>query len=223
MRFSSGTAVLDCLLGGGFRTGIVNTIYGPAASGKTTACMLAAIECAKRGKKVIYLDTEGGFSIERIKQMTPDYLAVMENVFLLRISSFGEQIKKFQLLPELSSSSKIGLVVVDTIGFHYRGARREEIYRETNSELAMQIEILQKLAKNENLVVMMTNQVYADVEQKDVVVPVGGDIIRKRSECMIELKLLEGTRRGARLVCHPDIKEEKEVAFEIAEEGFRGI
>jgi len=223
MRFSSGSEVLDSLLGGGFDTGVLNTIYGPAASGKTTACMLAAVECSKRGKKVIYLDTEGGFSTERLKQLTPDYQKVLESIFFLKIGSFEEQIKKFGLLGELAKNPKIGLIVVDTIGSHYRIARREETYRQNNNELAMQVDILNELAKNENLVVIMTDQVYADVEKIDEVVPVGGEIIKKRSGCMIELRLLNGSKRYAVLMSHPIIKERKEVVFEIVKEGFRKV
>jgi DNA repair protein RadB len=223
MANSCGTEVLDRLLDGGFPSGVINTIYGPAASGKTTACMLAAIECVRGGKKAIFLDTEGGFSTERLKQITSDYQKVLENMFFLKIGSFEDQVRKFKLLGELAKNPKIGLVVVDTIGSHYRIARREESYRSYNNELALQVEILQELAKNEGLVVLMTNQVYADVEKIDEVVPVGGEIVKKRSGCMIELKLLSGSRRYAVLMCHPKISEKREIVFEIVQEGFRNI
>ena len=36
----------------------LTTLYGEGGSGKTTLCMLAAIEQALNNKKVLYLDTE---------------------------------------------------------------------------------------------------------------------------------------------------------------------
>lgn len=223
MRFPSGSQVIDSLLMGGYEPGIITSIYGPAASGKTTACMLAAIECVRAGKKVVYVDTEGGFSTERFKQLAPDYEKVLQNIIFLKIKSFEEQIRQFKLLAELAKSPRMGLVVVDTIGSHYRTARREESYKSYNNELAMQVEILQDLSKKEGLLVLMANQVYADVEKIDEVVPVGGEIIRKRSSCMIELKALHGSVRLARLVCHPTIKEDREAVFEITQEGFKSV
>ena len=61
--------ILDELLDGGFENDVVTTIYGPAGSGKTNICVIAAINVAKNGGKVIFIDTEGGFSAERAKQI----------------------------------------------------------------------------------------------------------------------------------------------------------
>ena len=47
----------------------IKLIYGPAAAGKTTYCLLTSISMAKKGKKVMFIDTENGFSIERLKQL----------------------------------------------------------------------------------------------------------------------------------------------------------
>lgn len=222
MAFPTGTSVLDSLLGDGYPSGILTSIYGPAASGKTTACMLAAIDFARKGRKVVYVDTEGGFSTERFKQLAADYEKLLPNIIFLKINSFDEQIRQFKLLPELAKNRKIGLVVVDTIGSHYRNARREETYRQNNNELAMQVEILQALAKERalDLLVLMTNQVYADVEKIDEVVPVGGEIIRKRCGCMLELRAIHGSMRVARLMCHPTVSERREIVFEIVQDGF---
>jgi DNA repair protein RadB len=220
MKSPSGTEVIDALLEGGYPCGQITSIYGPAASGKTTACMLAAIACAKRGKKVVYVDTEGGFSTERFKQLCPDYEKVLPSITILKTTSFEEQIRQFKMLPELAKNPRIGLIVVDTIGSHYRRARVEDNYRHFNNELALQVEILQDLAKRDDLIVLMANQVYADVEKIDEIVPVGGEIMRRRCGCMIEFKLLRGSSRHAALVCHPDIKERREAVFEIVQNGF---
>ena len=83
MKISSGSKIMDELLDGGYETDIINTFYGPAGSGKTLIAMLAIIPVVKSGKKVIYIDTEGGFSVERFKQICVDYEKVLENVVFL--------------------------------------------------------------------------------------------------------------------------------------------
>lgn len=44
-------------------------IAGPPGCGKTNFVILASCSQAKKGKKVIFVDTEGGFSVERVKQI----------------------------------------------------------------------------------------------------------------------------------------------------------
>jgi len=61
-KISSGSEIIDKLLDGGYNK-VVTTIYGPAASGKTTMAMLAAIQQAEQGKKFVFVDTENGFSV----------------------------------------------------------------------------------------------------------------------------------------------------------------
>ena len=72
-KVPTGAVFLDAFLEGGYDTDIVTTIYGPSGTGKTNLCILAAVTVALNGKKVIFIDTEGGIAVERIKQITPRY------------------------------------------------------------------------------------------------------------------------------------------------------
>ena len=95
MRISTGSEIIDILLKGGYETDIITTIYGPAGSGKTNFCLLAAISTYKRNKKTIYIDTEGGFSLERLKQLSQDWKYVLNNTIFLRPVTFKEQKQTF--------------------------------------------------------------------------------------------------------------------------------
>ncbi len=80
-RISAGSYDLNRFLSGGYETDIITTIYGPAGCGKTNLCMLAAVSQAKKGKKVIFIDTEGGFSVDRFKQISLDnYEETLKNI-----------------------------------------------------------------------------------------------------------------------------------------------
>jgi len=69
VKVSAGSYDLNKWLFGGYENDIVSVIYGGPGSGKTNFCMLAAVSQAKKGNKVIFIDTEGGFSSERVKQL----------------------------------------------------------------------------------------------------------------------------------------------------------
>lgn len=221
MKFSTGSGVLDELLGGGYLSEQITTIYGAAASGKTTCCLLATIAFAKLGKKVIFFDTENGFNVERLKQLTPDYEKVLEQVSFLKADSFPDQKKKFEFLKEFFPNPKIGLIVVDTIGKHYRVDRSKDI-KTMNNEFADQIDILRELYKGNELVVLVTNQVYADLDNKDEekVKIVGGEIVRNRSKTIIQLQKLHENKRKAILEKLSGSDKDKEIIFEIKEKGF---
>ena len=219
MKISSGSQVLDSLLEGGYSTGMLNTIYGPAASGKTTCCFLATISCHKQGKKTIFIDTENGFNVERIKQLTPDYKRVLESVILLKVDSFIQQTRKFEFLAKMFPNARIGLVIVDTIGAQYRAARKDDI-RSVNQELADQINVLRQIYKKTNTAVLITDQVYANLDKENSVGMVGGEVVKNQSRTIIQLQCGHKNKRNAILEKSEDLEVPREVNFKIIQEGF---
>ena len=220
-KISSGSPLIDEFLDGGFEKDVITTIYGPAGTGKTTICLMATLSMVK-DKKVIFIDTEGSFSVERIKQLlgNKDVEKVLSKIFVLRPMTFEEQRKTIETLKDMVDS-KIGLVVVDTIAMLYRAEMGlNEDYQEVNKSLATQFANLIRIARDKGVAVLVTNQVYADFENKDAVHLVGGDVIKYGSKSLIELKLLFGGKRKALLRKHRHLPQ-KEIVFEIVNEGLR--
>lgn len=219
-RISSGNEVMDELLEGGFEPDVLSTIYGPAGSGKTCSCILASIEVARSGKKVIFIDTEGGFSIERLKQIAPDYETILEQMIFFKPVNFEEQKEVFEKL-KLMISDKIGLIIVDTVSMLYRVelGRSVDVYK-INKELGVQLNYLCEITRKKNVPVILTNQVYSNFDGSGRVNIVGGDIIKYSSKCFIELLNLKGSLRSVILRKHRSIVGEKEIAFNIVEKGF---
>ncbi len=218
-RISTGCTVIDQLLQGGFEEDTLSIIYGPAGSGKTNLCMLASIATIKRGKKVIYVDTEGGFSLDRFNQVCNDE-NVLQSILFFRPTSFEDQKKVFSRLGKLIAPL-IGLIVVDTITHLYRiqMGERERIY-EVNQDLGLQIQILSQIARTQNIPVLMANQVYAHFEQPNSVKMVGGDFLKYGAKCLIELQKGRGSIRRALLRKHRSIAEESAIMFKIVTTGF---
>lgn len=217
MKIPSGTEVFDRILEGGYEKGIITTIYGPAATGKTTACLLAAIETVKRGGKAVFIDTENGFSTERVKQLTDNYDVVLSSIFLIKASSFEEQHKQVLFIAELVKKTGLDLIIVDTIGAHYRGVLQSDV-KGINRMMAWQLDVLKKISKDAGIPVILTNQVYGVFGERDKVNIVGGDMLKNYSDSLIELKKLRASNRGAILRKHPSFME-KEIAFKIVERG----
>jgi DNA repair protein RadB len=219
MRISAGNEIIDELLNGGYEKGIISTIYGPAGSGKTLLCMLALMCVAESGKKVIFMDTEGGFSIERLKQLKGYNEKILNNVFFLRPTTFKEQKDDFEKLKE-AINDKIGLIIVDTISMLYRleMGKTDDVY-EVNKELGQQLGYLNELARKREIPIIISNQVYANFDEKDKVNIVGGDLMKYSSKCMIELQTGHQGVRKAIVRKHRSILEEKEVTFRIVDKG----
>ena len=200
-KIPTGSRILDNMLDGGYDPDIITTVYGPGGSGKTVLCLLCAINIAKDGKKVIYVDTEGSFSVERLKQITSsiniDYKKILNNIVFLRPTRFEEQKKSFEKLKDIVTD-RIGLIIVDTIAMLYRLelGKNEDVY-EVNRELGKQIAFLSEITRKKHIPVLVTNQVYADFEDKEKVNIVGGDLLKYGSKCLIELQITPAGNRRA--------------------------
>ncbi len=220
-RISTGTQALDTLLEGGYETDAITTIYGPAGAGKTNLALLASVNTALNGKKVIYVDTEGGFSASRLKQITANPKKILDKILFLRPTTFDEQKKAFAKLKTLVNK-KIGLIVVDTIAMLYKIQRSNEDVKNVNQDLGAQIGVLNEICRKHHIPVLVTNHVYSEFGTGRLNL-VGGDILKYGSKCLLELQSLTAGKRKIILRKHRSIAGEKEAFFQIVEKGIDSI
>lgn len=225
-KIPTGSKILDNLLGGGYEKDIITTVYGPAGSGKTNLCLLCAMNTTRNKKKVIYIDTENNFSVERFKQIcesiNQNYAKLLNDIVFLRPSTFDEQRKTFEKLKEVFNN-KIGLIIFDSIAMLYRleMGKNEDIY-EVNRDLGMQLAYLKQIASKKHIPVLITNQVYADFEDKDKVNLVGGDLLKYGSKCLLELQITPSGNRLCIIKKHRHLPENKQITFKIVQGGILG-
>lgn len=219
-RVSSGAEAVDEILMGGYDDDCITTIYGPSGSGKTNLVLICTVEVAKAGKKVLFIDTEGGIAVERIRQLGGS--DILENIVFFRPITFEDQKRVFEELKG-AITERVGLVVVDSISMLYRLelGRSEEVY-EVNSSLGRQMAQLVEIARTRKIPVLLTNQVYSDFGNRDAVKMVGGDLLKYGSKCLIELVRFEGAR-GLILRKHRCLPEGKQVVFKIIGEGIEKV
>ena len=236
-KISTGSFDLDKFLFGGYDTDIITTLYGPGGSGKSNFCIIAATSQAQKGNKVIFMDTEGGFSTDRFRQIyygaNDKIETALQNILLLKPTSFEEQEKDFQKLLIHVKREDISLIIIDSIAMLYRlklgdaiTSKDNEKISEVNRKLAKQLRILNEIARKQNIPVIITNQVYASFshnqEDKNFerqVSMVGGDLLKYWSKCLIEFQNYRN-RRKLILKKHRSLPV-KELAFEIIGPGIR--
>lgn len=232
-KISTGSYDFNKWLFGGWEKDVVTMLAGPPGSGKTNMCVLVACSQAKKGNKVIFVDTEGGFSVDRIKQIVgEDHEKTLKNIFLLEPTNFEEQRKSFQDLLDRVKKGTISLIIIDGMATLYRlelgeavKSKDEEKIRNVNMKVAEQMRMLAEIARKQNIPIIITNQVYSgflsDEEIKKGIERqvnlVGGDLLKYWSKCIIELKK-EGKKRKAVILKHRSLPE-KEMSFEIRNEG----
>lgn len=232
-KISAGSFDLNKWLYGGYEKGIITMIAGPPASGKTNFVLLASCSQAKKGNKVIFIDTEGGFSSERVKQIVgEEYKEILKNILLLNPTNFNEQKKIFIKLLGKIKKENVGLIVVDGMAMLYRlklgdtvNLKEENKIKEVNREVARQMRILAEISRKQNIPVLITNQVYhgflSEEEWKKGIKPeaniVGGDLFKYWSKTIIELKNENGKKKAI-LLKHRNMPK-KEMSFEIKDKG----
>jgi len=234
-KISAGSFDLNKWLYGGYESGVITMIAGPPASGKTNFVLLAACSQAKKSHRVIFIDTEGGFSTERVKQISPvDFENILKNILLLQPTDFSEQRKIFNALSAQVKKENIGLIIVDGMAMHYRlelgNVKNKEIastedIKKVNRALAWQMKTLAEISRKQGIPVIITNQVYheflSEEDRRKGIKPgvnlVGGDLMKYWSKAIIELKNDNG-KRQAILLKHRSLPE-KELNFEIRNTG----
>ena len=215
-KLGTGAKVLDSLTGG-LERGIITTVFGAAGTGKTNIAMIAALAAAKQNLKVVFVDTEGGFSGERCDQICNDAKA-MKNVEILKPTDFEEQKNIIREVRQKVDKDKLELIVIDSLTMLYR-LDRPENPEEINLELTKQLSILSSLARKKNIVILVTNQVYSDFDKRNDIKMVGGDILKYWSKCLLKLEKRGWNLRKIQIVKHRSLPEGKSAFFLITDSG----
>jgi len=232
-KISAGSYDLNKWLYGGYEKGVITMIAGPPGSGKTNFCILAACSQAKKENKILFIDTEGGFSPERVKQIVGEnYQDILKNILILEPTSFNEQKKILLNLPNQIKKEHISLIIIDGMAMLYRlelgdaiKMKDTELIRGVNRETAHQMRALAEISRKQGIPIIITNQVYSQFLSEEELKKgvkremniVGGDLFKYWSKCIIELKNDSG-RKKAILLKHRSMPR-KELNFEIRQKG----
>jgi DNA repair protein RadB len=222
---STGCDALDGLLGGGVERGAVTQLYGAPAAGKTNVALSTAVEVASGGGTAVYVDTEG-LSVERFDQIlsarADDPEAASANVVVSEAHDFDEQAEAVRDAADFAD--RADLVVLDSATGFYRLERGEDDDAgDALRQVADQITHLLSLARKHDLAVLVTNQVFTDVDSdSDRVRPLGGHTLEHWTGVVVRLDRFRGGKRRATLEKHRSRPDGEQAQFRITDAGIEG-
>lgn len=217
-RLPLGCASIDEMLDGGIESGSMTLLYGEAGSGKTTLCLILAREVIKQGKKVIYIDSEG-ISIDRLMQIAgEDFDTVMQNLLVFDVVNFDSQERSVdKAIKMVQSDIGVGMIIVDSITSLYRPTGKEDERSERKS-LVGQSQKLSSIAREKKIPVLVTSQVYTDVET-GMFESLGGNALMHNSKSILRFDRAGVGLRRVVLIKHRSIPEGLTAQFHLTSDG----
>jgi len=149
----------------------ITLIYGPPASGKSTLCLQIA---ANNPGKIIFIDTENSFNIERLQQINP--LVDLNNIIVIQAKRYSQQ---FAAVKSLEQMKNVSLIIIDSFTKFHRCKTQEKI--NVRPATIKMFNMLKQL----KIPVILTSQIYTDMTSKDH--PVAEDLFKKYSKYSIKL------------------------------------
>src|SRR5256886_1834211 len=202
----------------GVGEGCITLLQGEAGSGKANFCLQLARNVVRAGHKVIYIDTEG-VSLDRLQQMCDDdFDVVVKNILFSEPYSFEEQEKRIEEAVKLADGNpNVGLIVIDSITMHYRLTMRDETRRDERYGLTRQIAKLLRSSRVRGIPVVVTSQVYTDIET-GAYMPLGGHMLSHNAKTIVRFERTGISTRAAVLMKHRHREEGARAAFRIRSE-----
>ena len=235
LRCTTGSKALDNMLAGGIETQAMTELIGDYGVGKTQICLTLAVtaqlsrDLGGLEGNVIYIDTEGTFSPERIYQIASsrelDPKEILDGIIMARAYNSDHQCLLIDHLFKKCPEENVKLVIVDSMISHFRG---EYVGRESLSERQQKLnEYLHKLlrlAEAYNLAVVVTNQVQANPAQfwGDPDRPAGGHVMAHACTHRVFIRRSKGDTRHAKVIDSPYLPENKAM-FRITEKGIEDV
>lgn len=234
---TTGSKNLNNLLGGkGVESKSITEVFGAFGSGKTQLALSLAVnvqlskEQGGANGKAVYIDTEGTFRPERIRQYAEGIGAnpekVLKNIFVARAFNSDHQILLVDKISEMIKNGEpIKLVIVDSLTAHFRAeySGRGQL-ADRQQRLNRYLHDLMKLAEQRNLAVLVTNQVMSNPAMMfgDPTTAIGGNIVAHASTYRIYFRRGKKDSRVAKLIDSPNLPD-NETVFLITTEGLKDV
>jgi DNA repair protein RadA len=231
----TGSENLNGLLGGrGVETKAMTEAFGAYGSGKTQLGLQLAvnvqlpIDMGGANGKAVFIDTEGTFRPERVKQIAKtsgvDPEKVLDNILVARAFNSDHQILLIDKIGEMIKDGEpIKLVIIDSLTAHFRAefSGRGQL-ADRQQKLNRYLHTLMKLAEMHNLAIYVTNQVMANPAMMfgDPTTAIGGHIVGHASTYRLYLRRGKKGSRVAKMIDSPNLPE-NETMFFITADGLR--
>lgn len=239
IRISTGSSELDRILGGGIQTMSITELFGEFRTGKTqiclTLCVTTQLDKASGGGegKVAFVDTEGTFRPDRLKEIANrfslDSSKVLDNVIFARAYNSDHQNELLTTLSaKFTEDGTYRMLIIDSVISLFRTdfVGRGEL-GERQQKLNVFLQRLMKLSEEFNVAVVITNQMTSDPGAtmsfvSDPKKPIGGHVLAHASTTRIYLRKGREEVRIAKIYDSPDMPE-AEAQYSITLEGIKDV
>lgn len=236
LRLTTGSSMLDKLLGGGIESQSITEFYGEFGSGKSQICHQLCVnvqlppEQGGLGGAALYIDTENTFRTERIFQMAQNLglepEEALKKIIFAEAYTSDHQMFLLENADKVIKENGVRLIIVDSLTSHFRSEYLgREMLAERQQKLNKHMHMLIRLARAFNAAAVVTNQVMSkpDVFFGDAIHPVGGHIVAHTSHTRVFLrKSARGPVRIARLVSSPYLPEGEGI-FRVSGRGIEDV
>lgn len=241
-RLPTGCAPLDGLLDGGLEADAITLVFGEGGSGKTNLALQSARQAVVAGKRVAYVDTEGVSSV-RLEQVfsaalappaampdteggdalvdlahaAPSLEELTSRVLFFTPYTIEEQERMVQNATRVPD---LGLLVVDSINMHYRlhiePGGGSDAEAEAGRSLYKQLHHLTSFARQNNVPVLVTGQVYGG---EDATQPFARRVMEHLVKALVRFEKRPDGARRATILKHRSIEEGRTARFRIGAHG----
>jgi DNA repair protein RadA len=201
VKCTTGSKNLDALLDGGIETRAITEFYGEFGSGKSQICQTLTVtaqqprEANGLGGAVLYIDTEGTFRPERVKQIADgrglDSAQVLNNIVICKVYNSSHLELVVRSLGRYIEKYGARLIVIDSIiSLHRAEFSGRGTLAERQQRLNVLVHRLLRVAEIYDVAVVVTNQVQTQPDSffGDPTRPAGGNVIAHASTYRIYLK-----------------------------------
>jgi RAD51-like protein 3 len=117
-----GCPPIDSLLHGGILEGQVMEVFGASGTGKTQLCHMAAAMTASRGERVLYVDTNGSFSVNRVVEILRHVVGESQSGGMLDMVTVAQSVSRVDDVVScidsyLEKYPRPSMVIIDSFGW----------------------------------------------------------------------------------------------------------
>ena len=153
----TGLKELDQFLGGGIKDGLITSISGQSATGKTQLAFQICLNALNNGKEILFHDTTGEFRPERLVEMMQFQKinpSLLDKIKVNRITNTVEQ------LQSLSGAAleNYSLLIIDNVTdlFSFEYSKKEQFF-EKNVSFMKYMHNLSSIAIGVKIPIIVTN------------------------------------------------------------------
>ena len=163
----TGLKELDKFLGGGIKDGLITSISGQSATGKTQLIFQICVNALHNGKEILFQDTTGEFRPERLVEMLK--IRKLDPILLdkIKIGRITNSVQQSKYLSKIATND-FSLIVVDnaTDLFSFEYSKKEQSF-EKHLAFMKYMQNLASIAINTKIPIVVTNIVRSFNEHEE--------------------------------------------------------